>query len=178
MWWWMGWVFRREMFFQLQQHPGELKRRPRLGSVVHLEQGNHVTQPRSQPLLSDQTRGRSALMSQGGHKTVCRDWRWKLDLNDNNLMDSNLGDKFRRKNIHIPPKEQASLKVWHKAETLVLLYPTPKIISERVTLPELCHHENAQWRQTIGGTWNQPDVLCHSARRCDPLEKSQENGNE
>lgn len=37
-------------------------------SVVHLEQGNHVTQPRAQPLLSDQTTGFSTLMSQGWHK--------------------------------------------------------------------------------------------------------------
>lgn len=57
------------MFFQLQQHPGELRRRPRERSVEHLEQSSHVTQPRSQPLLSDQTMDGSTLMSQRGRVT-------------------------------------------------------------------------------------------------------------
>lgn len=59
-----------------------------------------------------------------------------------------------------------------RTETLVFPCPTPKIIFERVTLPGLCHRGNARWRRTIGGTWNQPDVLCCWAGQCDPLGKN------
>lgn len=45
---------------------GELRRRPSLRSVEHLEQCSHMTQPRSQPLLSEQTKSGSCLMSQEG----------------------------------------------------------------------------------------------------------------
>lgn len=57
-------------------------------------------------------------------------------------MNNNLSD------MHILPGTPV---VERTAKTPILLYPTPKIISQGVTLPESCHHENAQWRQTTGG---------------------------